>query len=131
MTATISDHASHELLACALRLHTGKRHREALAFLRVLDATSPIDKAPVYKLMGACHQHDGDTDEAARCYRASLALAPDDPETLTNLGEILLARLSYTEALESLQRAVALDPRCSNPASLRARALIVNTASSL
>lgn len=52
----------------------------------------------------------GDYDEAIDVYRAALARNPDDAETLSNLGQVLVRLNRVDEAIPLFQRAVRLSP---------------------
>jgi len=62
--------------------------------------------------------------EAADAFRRSLALQPDDPDTLNNLGNALSADLRYDEALSCLHRALALRPGAPQPLYNIARVML-------
>src|SRR5262249_2062686 len=52
----------------------------------------------------------GLSDEAEASYRRALQLAPNFVDALNNLGDLLLARRSFDEAIDSFQRAIATKP---------------------
>jgi tetratricopeptide (TPR) repeat protein len=51
------------------------------------------------------HRFTGDTDEAARAYRAMLALDPDNNPAATNLADIMIYQGKYEEAIEASRQA--------------------------
>ncbi|MEM9166431.1 MAG: tetratricopeptide repeat protein [Planctomycetota bacterium] len=53
---------------------------------------------------------DGDNDLAETLYKRSLDILPDQPGTLNNLGNVLVARGMYLDAQEVFKRAIQLDP---------------------
>jgi tetratricopeptide (TPR) repeat protein len=59
---------------------------------------------------GVIHRHAGDLDKAERCYREAEKLDPESPFLHASLGALYLMRDKPEEALQSLDRAVALNP---------------------
>lgn len=82
-------------------------------------------------------------EEAASCFRQAVEMRPDDLESWTNLGEILLrwcgclnqsgqieaADQAFNRAVEALSKAVQLTPADDRGSALRARALVAAAAS--
>jgi tetratricopeptide (TPR) repeat protein len=64
----------------------------------------------------------GRLDEAAQCYRRSLAIETNHPKTLNNLGNVLVAKGRLIEAVGYFERAIEADP-----AYLQARYNLANT----
>jgi tetratricopeptide (TPR) repeat protein len=52
----------------------------------------------------------GKLDEAVELFRQVIAAYPDDSQARNGLGELLYRQGKYSEALEQLDRAVAIDP---------------------
>ena len=52
----------------------------------------------------------GDFASARAAYERSLALTPDDPETLNNLGQVLVRLGQTSDAIPRFERAIALAP---------------------
>lgn len=61
--------------------------------------------------LGVAYKRKGDLDAALRELRQSLWLAPGDPSSLTQIGEILLARGEVDEARKTWLQLVEKDPR--------------------
>ena len=70
------------------------------------DSTAP---GPHY-VMGRLCQDEGRLAEAEAHYRRSLALKPDQPKALNNLGAVLHMQGRLDLAVESYRRALELDP---------------------
>jgi predicted O-linked N-acetylglucosamine transferase (SPINDLY family) len=102
-------------LLCRLRLYAEavalcddylRRHADA-------DATIWVDR-------GICLHHGLDYAGAQECFARALALAPDDPIALTNLGSVLVDRDEFERAEPLLARALWANPPALYPASLLA-----------
>ncbi len=72
--------------------------------------TDDAEQAAVWELLGQAHQAQARWEEAAAAYRHALALDPDRPNALWQLGEVLLAGDDREEALALKQAAIALQP---------------------
>ncbi len=74
--------------------------------------TTPADfeRARQFFLSGLEAQTKGRFEVAEQQYRASLALLPDRPSTLTNLSFVLLRLRQHEEAQACASRALALEP---------------------
>ena len=59
---------------------------------------------------GAAAFTSGDFASARAAYERSLVLKPDDPETLNNLGQVLVRLNQPTDAIVRFERAIALAP---------------------
>lgn len=68
-------------------------------------------EAAVRRLMGMVRQQQGDTADAEAQFAAAVALAPADPDGLSDYGQCLLQNGNVDEAARVLSRAVAADPR--------------------
>jgi tetratricopeptide (TPR) repeat protein len=82
------------------------RMAEARAELEAVLASSP-DLHPAWNLMGSVLAAQGDS-KAEQAYRRALALRPDHPETLYNLGVFFAETGRLEEAIASYRRALAL-----------------------
>ena len=89
-------------------LHTGDLARAAILLERA--TTSPTASWRAWNARGVAADLRGEWDVADHAYSKALALQPDRPETVNNLGWSLLLRGRWTEALEQLNRAAALAP---------------------
>ncbi|MGC8839299.1 MAG: tetratricopeptide repeat protein [Anaerolineae bacterium] len=61
-------------------------------------------------LLGNAYTEAGRLQEAEQAYRSALALEPDDPDTLSNLGVVLYRMQRPSEAVEQFQEAARLLP---------------------
>lgn len=62
------------------------------------------------RLSAYAHQQAGRLPEAARDYRAVLALQPEDFESWNNLGNVLVATNALDEAIDAFRQAITLRP---------------------
>jgi tetratricopeptide (TPR) repeat protein len=90
-------------------IHTGDLARAAILLERA--TTSPTASWRAWNARGVAADLRSDWDVADLSYSKALALKPDRPETVNNLGWSLLLRGRWTEAAEQLERAAALDPK--------------------
>lgn len=81
---------------------------DAASQARVIDDRSTV----AIGALSAIHHYMGDYDESVRLGREALALNPNDPETLAQLGWRLSVRGNFDEGVLYLQRAIArtVDP---------------------
>jgi Tfp pilus assembly protein PilF len=105
-------------------LYRGGAFDQALPFFRLAHAGFP-DEPLAQKLLASCYQQIGYKRQATELYRASLKRDPKQTDVLANLAEILIAQMRYQEALELLERAIALDPEYRDAHAQRARALVM------
>ena len=70
----------------------------------------PQNSATIWNKLGMAWHHLFAMDEARRDYEHALALRPDFPEALNNLGAVYYARKNYGKAVKLYRKAVALDP---------------------
>ncbi len=68
-------------------------------------------EAAVRRLMGMVRQQQGDTADAEAHFAAAVALAPANPDGLSDYGQCLLQNGNVEEAVQVLSRAVAADPK--------------------
>ncbi len=83
--------------------------KRALADFEALLASEPDDTEARLNA-GLARQTLGELDAAESDYRAVLERAPEHPLAWTYLGVLLNERLKTAEAVEALERAIALDP---------------------
>ncbi|MEO6581715.1 MAG: tetratricopeptide repeat protein [Sphingomicrobium sp.] len=90
-------------------LRTGDLARAAILLERT--TRSPTATWRAWNARGVAADLRRDWDVANLSYAKALALNPDRPETVNNLGWSLLLRGHWTEAAEQLERAAALAPK--------------------
>jgi tetratricopeptide (TPR) repeat protein len=98
-----------EALGGVARLIRSGRIGEALARLTAIEAAAGGDGVLLQHL-GEYYTHCGKQTDAARCYRAAVALTPDDPGCLYNLATALIATGRTVEAEGLLDCVVTLNP---------------------
>lgn len=90
------------------------RYHEALTELQRIQAEEEIDEAEIQASvaarMGACLRQDGQLDDASDQLEASLALAPDNSWTLSELAEVERARGRPDAARDRYQQALDVEP---------------------
>ena len=86
------------------------RYGEALVMYDRLIASAPDAPAEVWNNRGVCQKSTQDSAAAEESFRRALALEPDSPQVLANLGFLLYERMRYEEARPLLRRAHELDP---------------------
>ena len=85
------------------------RTREALAWAQRAREHDPLAVSGIE--IGWILFHSRRYDEAAREFHSVLAVQPDDPETLWNLGFVLIANHQPEEAIPVLEKALSLSQR--------------------
>ncbi len=102
-----------------------------------LNVYNPFDPY-FHSVLGSIYQRQGKAEDALRHYESAVELYPEDINSWTNAGELMLEKSSelidgenkeaaetlFQEAIHCLQQAIELDPEGENASSLRARALI-------
>jgi protein O-GlcNAc transferase len=91
-------------------LFVQERYREALEIYDRLVAGAPDAPADVWNNRGVCQKAMQNSAAAEDSFRRALALQPDSPQVLANLGFLLYERTRYDEARPLLRRAHELDP---------------------
>lgn len=87
-----------------------KRWEEGLTCIEALQSLYPQDPIAQY-LHGQALEGVGNTIAAAKAYRRSLELAPNNAHALNSLGILQLALHEYDAAVHSLSRAIEIDPK--------------------
>lgn len=64
--------------------------------------------------LGGCAEKRGQWETGLKHYRLALALRPDAPEALSNIGIVLTRLKRHAEALECLDQAIAGSPRLAD-----------------
>ena len=91
-------------------LFVQERYREALEMYDRLVVATPDALAEVWNNRGVCQKSIPDSAAAEESFRRALALQPDSPQVLANLGFLLYERVRYDEARPLMRRAHGLDP---------------------
>ncbi len=97
------------LCATEARLLTG-RHGEAVSLLQKAEALANHD-GDALQHIGEMYTHCIRYEEAARCYRRSLELSPDDTRYEYNLAASLISLGKIREAEALLDKVIASNPR--------------------
>lgn len=90
-------------------LFAQQRFGEALPLFERLVCVAPDAPAEVWNNLGVCQKSLRDRGAEAS-FRRALALAPESPQILANLGLLLAGQRRYDEARSPLERACSLDP---------------------
>jgi protein O-GlcNAc transferase len=91
-------------------LFAQERFAEALEVYDRVVANAPDAPAEVWNNRGVCQKSTQNRAAAEQSFRRALALQPDSPQVLANLGFLLYERMQYEEARPLLRRAQELDP---------------------
>ena len=86
------------------------RFTEALPIYDRIIAAAPDAPAQIWNNRGVCLKHTRQNDAALASFRRALALQPDAPQILANLGFTEYERRNYEEARPLLEAAARLDP---------------------
>jgi tetratricopeptide (TPR) repeat protein len=111
------------LLLTGHRFYQQERLEEARKIfegLSVLDNRNPY----VQGILGSIYQKQKQYDLALTRYNNSIALFPEDINTLTNRGEVHVVLGKFQEAALDFKKAIQLDPQKKDPAANRARLLV-------
>ena len=87
-----------------------ERYGEALELYDRLVAGAPDAPAEVWNNRGVCQKSMRNSAAAEESFRRALAMQPDSPQVLANLGFLLYELVRYDEARPLLRRAHELDP---------------------
>ena len=104
------DGARHCAALALLALGETERGAERLEDLARRSDADPATRAAVFAEAGNAWTLAGDTDRAYAAATMALTLVPDDAALVLDRALALGAMERYAEALEDLDRAVALDP---------------------
>ena len=118
------------ILMAGHTLFTEGRYDEARQLfegLATLDSKNPY----IHGMLGAIYQKMGQDEAAIARYSKALSMYPNDINSLTNRGELLLKTGKMQEAASDLKKAIDLDSGKRHPAANRARLLVVATAEAL
>jgi predicted O-linked N-acetylglucosamine transferase (SPINDLY family) len=91
-------------------LFVQERYGEALEIYDRLVAGAPDAPADVWNNRGVCQKSMQNSTAAEESFRRALALQPDSPQVLANLGFLLYELVRYDEARPLLRRAHEFDP---------------------
>jgi Tfp pilus assembly protein PilF len=72
---------------------------------------APPDSADAWNKMGISYQMMFNTDDAIRCYQASLKINPRNANVLNNLGTVYDSLKEYGTAVRMYRKALKLDPK--------------------
>jgi protein O-GlcNAc transferase len=91
-------------------LFVQERYGEALEIYDRLVVGAPDAPADVWNNRGVCQRSMQNSAAAEESFRRALALQPDSPQVLANLGFLLYELVRYEEAQPLLRRAHEFDP---------------------
>jgi tetratricopeptide (TPR) repeat protein len=99
--------------------------------LRVLDdaervATTNIQKSAVYNERGTIYKYKAENDKALEAYKKALGFAPDNATVLFNLGALQMQSGKYGDSIDSMRKAVDLEPKNAQNRAFLAKALRLN-----
>ncbi len=97
-------------------------NENALRWLEEATHQAPELGQALYPAIGRANAELGRLEEAARAYRLGIRSAPEKATLHANLGIVLVALANYEEGIESLDRALALDPSLDAARVAKARA---------
>ncbi|HEX9614819.1 MAG TPA: protein kinase, partial [Bacteroidota bacterium] len=96
--------------------HFDRSEQRVLNSKRAAEAALRLDPnlALAHTAMGSYHYHGRlDYDQALKSYQKSMALQPNDTETLIGIGAVLRRQGKMEESLPYFEKAVEVDPRSS------------------
>ncbi|MBP7867253.1 MAG: tetratricopeptide repeat protein [Acidobacteria bacterium] len=91
-----------------IRESLGDRVKARENYLRALDLGSQTDL--IYNRLGSLTAEEGKLEEALDWFRKAMALKPNNPDLLTNMGVAFCGLKQWAQARRYLERAVAVDP---------------------
>jgi Flp pilus assembly protein TadD len=112
----------YEMADMGYSLFEAGRLGDAQALFEGLEVYNPCDPY-FHQMLGAIYQRQNQAELARSQYETALQIEPDNIETLTNLGEVMIELGKPVEAAPHLQKAVELDDGAGNPSALRAAGL--------
>ncbi|MEX2009435.1 MAG: tetratricopeptide repeat-containing glycosyltransferase family protein [Dongiaceae bacterium] len=98
------------LLQAAMAAQRAGRHDEAIAAFKRLIESNPDVSATPWVNLGIAYRATKKHRAALGCYRRALELQPDDPDVLSNLGNVLKDLERIDDALAVHRKAVGLNP---------------------
>lgn len=98
-------------LALANRLYNNGQASAALAILYEVPRVNTDWTVTTHILRARCHRFVGDLAPAIREMNAAIALAPDNAETMADMGSVLKANGDRAAAIGFYERAIASQPR--------------------
>lgn len=101
--------------------------RDLFAGLAVLDPGNPY----VHGMLGSICQREGNAEAAIAHFTRCLELMQDDPQAWVNRGEVFLRVGQLEKAASDFAEAIRRDPSGRNPATIRARVLVLLTRGAL
>jgi type IV pilus assembly protein PilF len=89
---------------------TGKTAEGEKLFIEV--AKNPVYRTPEVALLnaGVCLGSSGDVVDSERYFNRALTIRPNMPEALLQLGNLAFSRGDYKQALDDVQRSLAVNP---------------------
>jgi len=113
---------AYNLAEVGFKLFQESKYHDAKTVFEGLVISNPYD-AYFHTMLGACYHELDMTDEALAQYAAAIEIDDTALHAYVNRAEILALRGEVKEALDDLEKAVALDPDGKDPAAERARTL--------
>ena len=97
------------------KLHLAIAYRQTGAYEKALELLTNLsqqhpDSSPIQQRLGHALAEHGDLKGAESAFRKLIALAPDSPYGYAGLGDLLLQKRDYQQAVPILEKAVSLDP---------------------
>ena len=122
--AALEEDPSSDLAAYELGLTYSAKgdNAQCIALLEARVARKGKYQAPMYAILGNCHDNGGDSDRAIAAYRKGLRINGDDTQLLFNLAVTLRGRGKYDEARKLLKKELTLRP--DHPGGYYALALV-------
>ena len=96
--------------------------------LRILEdaervATTNEQKAAVYNERGTIYKYKSENDKALEAYKKALGFVPDSATVLFNLGALQMQVGKYADSVESMRKAVDLEPKNAQNRAFLSKAL--------
>jgi len=103
-------------LAMAIHHHNrGRMVQAGIAIERAYALGSRLPDRERYLTGASFHRQNGRSDSVAYYYELLLALEPEHPSAINNLGDLYEDMGRYEDALEMYRRSVVLDPQRATP----------------
>lgn len=120
----ISKEKLYDMASVAYRLMTQGRLEDAEKIFAGLSVMDPYD-AYFQLVLGSIAQRKGIPEVAEKHYTRSLEIDQNNPATYANRGEVRLLLKKFPEAISDFSEAVSRDKEGADPASMRARVMLV------